>query len=233
MTATLRVMTLGSIEPERCTPGVDVASRVTRVAILIVGVSVTAVVTAHLVDFGVYDLRINAMNANLGTSPVAWVSPAAVLIALVASIVLVLRTGQGSIRVLPFALAIVLVLATRHIGESIPYWQVLLLPPLGVTLVALWIAARDLNPSTGRMLRSGCLLLVIAFSLHVFGAAILRHLGFGVDSWPYQVKIALKEGSEISGWMLIAAALVVATGVEILGRRGSPAPSPVGSKRSA
>jgi hypothetical protein len=221
-------MALGSIESERCTPGVDVASRATRVAILIVGLSVTAVVTAHLVDFGVYDLRINAMNANLGTSPVAWVSPAAILVALVASIVLVRRTRRGLIRVLPFALAIVLVLATHHVGESIPHWQVLLLAPLGVTLVVLWSAASDLHPSADRTLRSGCLLLVVAFGLHVFGASILGHLGFGVDSWPYQVKVALKEGSEISGWMLIAGALVVATGVEILNWRGRRSASRVG-----
>jgi len=206
--------------------GVDPTSRASRVAVLVVGLLVTTAMAAHLVDFGVYGLRIKAMNASLGTSPVAWVGPAAILVALVASIALARRTPRGPIRALPFTLAIVLVLATHHLGKSIPYWQGLLVPPLGVTLAVLWGSAGDLDRSTRRVLRSGCVLLVFAFALHVFGALILRHLGFGVDSWPYQVKVALKEGSEISGWMLIAAGMVVAAGFETLRKISARSHSP-------
>jgi hypothetical protein len=102
------------------------------------------------------------------------------------------------------------VLGTHHLGESLPHWQLLLLPPLGLTLVLLWRAAAELDSLTGRVLRSGCVLLVIAFGLHVFGALVLKRLGVAVDSWPYQVKVALKEGSELSGWLVIASALAAA-----------------------
>jgi hypothetical protein len=104
-------------------------------------------------------------------------------------------------------LAIVLVLSTRHLGESLPHWQVLLLPPLGLALFLLWREAEALDRLAARTCRTGCVLLVCAFALHVFGAALLRSLGIGVDSWPYQVKVALKEGLEIAGWLLVASGL--------------------------
>jgi len=194
----------------------DGAARAARAALVLVGLLVGAAVTAHLVDFGVYQLRIRAMNANLGSSPVAWASPAAILLAVAASIVLARRARGLRPWVLPVSLAVVLVLATKHLGESLPHWQLLLLPPLGLTLIVLWRTSAELDPASGRLLRGGCVLLVGALALHIFGAPILTPLGFGADSWPYQVKIACKEGSEISGWMLIAAGLGVAAGAETL-----------------
>jgi hypothetical protein len=163
------------------------------------------------------------MNANLGSSPVGWASPAAILLALIASIVLVRRTPRRATPALSISLAIVLVLATRHLGESIPGWQLLLLPPLGVTFAMLWRTSRELDSATSRLLRAGCLLLVAAFGLHTLGAPALRLLGFDASSWPYQIKVALKGGSEISGWMLIAAGLAVAASSEL--RRRYPSRS--------
>lgn len=200
-------MTVSVAEPEQLAHEVYAARRMIWLALVGTGVIVSGAIAAHLVDFGVYRLRIPAMNANLGTSPVAWISPAAILAALLASIVLATGSRERSRRLLPFALGVVLVLGTHHLGESLPHWQLLLLPPLGLTLVLLWQSAADLDNLTGRVLRSGCLLLVIAFCLHVFGALVLRRAGVAVDSWPYQVKVALKEGSELSGWLLIATAL--------------------------
>ena len=211
-------MTYGPGEPEQVSLAIDAARPAARAALLFIGLAVGAAMAAHLVDFGVYRLRIQAMNANLGTSPVAWASPAAILLALVASLVLVRRNPRRPGVILSISLAIVLVLATRQLGESLPHWQLLLLPPLGVTLAVLWHTAAELDRSTGRLLRGGCILLVSAFALHVFGAPVITRLGFGADSWPYQVKVAFKEGSEISGWMLIAAGLLVLAGPATFGR---------------
>ena len=185
--------------------GHDDTARATRIAVLGVFVLVTAAIGAHLIDFGVYDLRIRVMNAGLGSSPVAWVSPAALAVAL-ASTILLARRRQVTVALVP-VLAIVLVLSTRHLGESLPHWQVLLLPPLGLALFLLWREAEALDRLAARTCRTGCVLLVCAFALHVFGAALLRSLGIGVDSWPYQVKVALKEGLEIAGWLLVASGL--------------------------
>jgi hypothetical protein len=195
--------------------------RAARAALVVVALLTGAAITAHLIDFGVYGLRIHAMNANLGSSAVAWASPAAILLAVAGSIVLVRQNPRIATPVLPVSLAVVLVLATRHLGESIPGWQLLLLPPLGVTLVLLWRTSYELDRATSRLLRTGCVLLVAAFGLHTLGAPVLKLLGFDASSWPYQIKVALKEGSEIGGWMLIACSLAIAAGTELRRRHPS------------
>jgi hypothetical protein len=183
----------------------DETARATKVAVFVVFVLVTAAVAAHLIDFGVYNLRIRVLDVGVGSSPVAWVSPAALAVALASAIRLV-RQGRVTALLVP-VLALVLVLATRHLGESLPYWQVLLLPPLGLALFLLWREADRLDPLAGRVCRAGCALLVCAFALHAFGPAVLHAFGVKDYSWPDQVKIALKEGLEIGGWLLVASGL--------------------------
>jgi hypothetical protein len=175
------------------------------IAIPLVALVLVTEATTHLVDYGVYDLRVRAMNANLGSSPVAWVSPAALAIALASAIVLARR--QRVRPLLAGVLGLILVLSTRHLGESLPFWQLLLLPPLGLGLALLWQAAAKLDPLAGRICRVGCGLLVVAFTLHVFGGPGLHQLGVHDHSWPYQIKIAFKEGFEITGWLLVASGL--------------------------
>jgi hypothetical protein len=195
---------------ERQPRAIDTDGRGLAVAVASVGFVLAAIIAGHLVDFGVYDLRIDALDANLGSSPVAWFGPVAIFVAFLASLAPANRFPSRVGRALPLLLAIVLLLATRHLGESLPHWQVLLLPPLGLTLVGLWTAAPNLDRWSGRVVRGGCVLLVVAFALHVFGAFVLERLGWGSDSWPFQVKVAFKEATEVGGWMLIATGLVAA-----------------------
>jgi hypothetical protein len=183
-------------------PHPDPSRRFTIAGAVVVAVLLASELATHLVDYGVYDLRVRAMDANLGSSPVAWASPTAIAIALVSAWVLA-RRGRVSWGLVA-ALAVVLPLGTRHLGESLPHWQFILLPPLGLTLFLLWREAQRLDPLASGSCRAGCVLLVLAFVLHVFGGAALRGLGVAVLSWPYQVKVSLKEGIEISGWLLVA-----------------------------
>jgi hypothetical protein len=198
-------MLSGAAPQEQAPLSRDGTARITRIAVLGVLALVSAAIAAHLIDFGVYDLRIRAMNAGLGSSPVGWVSPIAIAVALAATLLLVRRGRAGAW--LAAVLAVVLVLSTRHLGESLPHWRLLLLPPLGLALFLLWRAADSLDPLAGRTCRAGCVLLVGAFGLHVFGATVLHALGIGDNSWTYQVKVALKEGLEIAGWLLVASGL--------------------------
>lgn len=199
-------MALSATEPEAVSiHAADPSRGVALGGIVLVVLVLVAELTTHLVDYGVYQLRVRVMDANLGSSPVAWISPAAVAVALVAAILLA-RRGRVHV-LLPAALGVVLVLTTRHVGESLPHWQLLLLPPLGVALFLLWRGADGLDALAARMCRVGCMLLVSAFVLHVFGGPGLHRLGVHDYSWPYQVKVALKEGSEIAGWLLVASGL--------------------------
>lgn len=49
--------------------------------------------------------------------------------------------------------------------------------------------------------------LVASYAVHVMGPAAVRVLGWGTDSWAYQVKVGIKEGTELSGWVLLMWAL--------------------------
>jgi len=203
--ATLLVMVPSPVTRAHAPFARDDTARVMRFALVGVFIVVGVTIAAHLIDFGVYDLRIRIMDAGLGSSPVAWVSPVALAVALAATIVLA-RRKRITVALVP-VLAVVLVLATRHLGESLPHWQLLLLPPLGIALLLLWREADRLDPLAARICRAGCVLLVAAFALHVFGGALLHAIGIGVDSWAYQVKIAFKEGFEIAGFLLVASGL--------------------------
>jgi hypothetical protein len=172
-------------------------------AIAFVALVLAAEISTHLIDFGLFRLRIETMNANHGTSPVAVLTPAAVAVAIVSAYSLARRRRVE--RLLPPVLAVVLVLASGHIGERLPHWQVLLLPPLGLALALLWRAAARLDPVAGLAARVGCLLLVMSFGLHILDAS--PRVGPAVESWPYQVAVALKEGFKISGWLLVASGL--------------------------
>src|SRR5262245_66609513 len=92
----------------------DDTARVTRFALVAVFVVVGVTIAAHLIDFGVYDLRVRVMDAGLGSSPVARVGPAALAGGLVAALVLA-RRHRTPVAPLPRR-AVVPVLGTRHVG---------------------------------------------------------------------------------------------------------------------
>ncbi len=46
-------------------------------------------------------------------------------------------------------------------------------------------------------------MLLASLAIHVLGPSAVRALGWGPDSWAYQVKVGLKEGSELAGWVLL------------------------------
>lgn len=49
--------------------------------------------------------------------------------------------------------------------------------------------------------------LAASYAVHVFGPQVVERFGWGTDSWAYQVKVGLKEGSELAGWLLLVIAL--------------------------
>ena len=198
-------MVPGSVPREQAPLARDATARVIRIALIVVCALFSATIAAHLIDFGFYHLRIRVMDAGISSSPVAWIGPGALVIAVLATVFLA-RRGRIAASLAP-VLAVVLVLATRHLGESLPYWQVLLLPPLGLALFLLWRESERLDPLAAKTCRAGCALLVAAFAVHAFGPPVLHAFGVAEYSWPDQVKIALKEGLEIAGWLLVASGL--------------------------
>jgi hypothetical protein len=199
------------------------ASRVAPAAFALTAVVVAVQMTLHLVDYGVYDLRIRALNSNLDRSVVAWVSPVALAVALAAATVIWRhrpgrRAADGALVILLAALLLEMLTQARN---AIPHWQLVLAVPLGAILVLLLVRAREARPDAALCMRAGCAMLVLSFAIHVVGGPALAHLGWGGQSWPYQVKVAVKEGAEISGWMLNSAGLVIIARAMLVRRRVS------------
>jgi hypothetical protein len=87
-------------------------------------------------------------------------------------------------------------------------WPVILLPVLVCTFLLLW-SALD-RPEERVFIRSSLLLLAAAVLLGVVGAPALRALGWDAGRWPHALKIVIKQGAELAGWIMISGSLVTA-----------------------
>jgi hypothetical protein len=74
-------------------------------------------------------------------------------------------------------------------------------PLLGVLMVSLAVLARGSDQQ--RLVLGALALLLASLAIHVLGPHVVRALGWGPDSWAYQIKVGLKEGSELAGWVLL------------------------------
>jgi hypothetical protein len=83
-------------------------------------------------------------------------------------------------------------------------------PLLGTLFGALaWISWRWPRAAR-RAVWGGLASLVFSLVLHKAAPSLLAHYGYGPGSWPYEVKVSLKESGEVCGWILIATALLAA-----------------------
>jgi hypothetical protein len=183
---------------------------------LLIATSIVAAQTAgYLADYAVWSMRVEALNANSDASVVAWLTPVAMGAALIAAAVLWLVTRRRPWAVISLILlALVTVTCARRgafdLGSRVTHSPVLLLPMLALLLLLLLQEGTTAGGDARRILRLGCGLLVASYCLRLLGGQVASHLGWDRTSWPYQVKVSLKEGSEVGGWILIAAGLWLA-----------------------
>jgi hypothetical protein len=93
---------------------------------------------------------------------------------------------------------------------------------LALVLFLALSGTRQLTPPCTALIRVGCALLVCSIVIHLFGAQVLGAFGWSFSSWPYQIKIAFKEATEIAGWLLLGSGLCIAAGTG----RAQRAPTP-------
>jgi len=165
--------------------------------------------TAQILDFQLYDLHLRALNADSDASVVAWLTPVGIALAL-AGIVAGLRRRDGpSARraaIVAILVGLLMVASARRgaFGGSLSLHRstVLLAPALALLLVLLLLEAGQLDVTARRLLQIGCALLVGSYVLHLLGGALADAVG-GEHSWTYQVGAALKEGTEVAGWLTV------------------------------
>jgi hypothetical protein len=94
-------------------------------------------------------------------------------------------------------------------------WPLILLPVLACTFLLLW-SALDRQESRASV-RAGLLLLAISVLLGHAAAPAVSALGWMPGSWPYELKVVVKQGAELAGWVVIGGTLVAAAALPSVG----------------
>jgi hypothetical protein len=169
---------------------------------------VVAAVGAQLLDYGVYDLRVRALDSNADGSLVELLTSAALLGAAVAAWLLARRrVGQAAEIAVAGGLTLLALDRVLGIHEHVPHWRLTYLPILGATALGLVVVARRDEGVAMTAMAGGLLLLGCSLFLHELGDWLAARLGAAPASWPYQLKVGLKHGTEAAGWVLVCLAL--------------------------
>jgi hypothetical protein len=162
---------------------------------------------SQLVDYGFYDLRLRLLDANEETGILGLLGQAAIIAAAASAVSVAARFREAA----PVALAMLLTfLAIDHmtkLHEEVPHWRLAYLPPLAVTFLALAGVARGPVRASRSLLACGVALLAASLALHEIGEWLMERLGASSDSVTYQLKLAVKHGTEVAGWLLVALGL--------------------------
>ena len=199
----------------------EAGARRRRRAVIVMGAAaVTALVmiqvAVNLVDYGVYNYRFALVNPNRESNLFAWISATAIAVA--ACLCLLLSRRSESQR--PQYLALGILLAFFAIENRVRLHEEAVHDPLGfvplfgaIAAGLIWISWYW--PKAARSaVWAGIATLALSVALHRLAPHLLAHYGYAADSWPYEVKVSLKESGELSGWGLIATALATAAMTE-------------------
>jgi hypothetical protein len=96
-----------------------------------------------------------------------------------------------------------------RLHEQIPRWPLLYGPFLGCLCVAVVRVAAETEWSA--VVRAGVVLLCCSLAIHVMGPETVQLIGWGGESWVAAVRVGLKEGTELAGWVLLVPALAQVT----------------------
>ena len=193
---------VAAIRSHRGAAPLDWTQRRVRVGVAAVALAAS---TAQVVDFGVYDQRIQALNMMTHDSVFGVVSLAALGVAVLAALATAVRDPEQRVWFASLSGLLALVLALRIAHP--PHVLLVALPVSAAALTLLWTAAPA--GTARRVLRDGCIVLALAFVVHGVGAAIVSWLGLGPETWGYQLKALVKHSGELAGWLLVAAALAL------------------------
>jgi hypothetical protein len=163
---------------------------------------IAAQTAAHLVDFWAFGLRNAALDADAEGTAFAWFAISALgLGAVAAGTAAVQSVGDRSrLGLLTVLLVLIVGAEASDARERIPHGTAVLAVLFVLALTLLWTV-----PS--RTVRTGVALVVASLAIHVLGPPLASALGYGPDDALYQVKVALKEGTERGGFVAIALGL--------------------------
>ena len=178
--------------------------------LVLAGLGLATVMATDLIDFGADHLRVQLLDAS---SDASWSHRvvSALLVGVTAVSVIGLWRSRAHRAVWAATAAMLGLLAIDEVSSLHAHidqmtWGKALYAPI---LVVLGVCVLRLaNGADQRVvLVAGLAALVVSFALHVFGLHVVHALGWGTNSWAYQVKVGLKEGTELAGALLVLVAL--------------------------
>jgi hypothetical protein len=183
--------------------------RVVSIGTIAAGTIVVAGVAAQLVDYGVYDLSVRALDSNAEGSVVERVADAALLAASVGAWLLARQRARPAAEI-ALAGALTFLALDRLLGlhDHVAHWRLLYLPILAGTALGLLGVARRNDRVAVTLLVAGLLLLGCSLLLHELGDWLAARLGAAPNTWLFQLKVGLKHATEAAGWVLVALALL-------------------------
>jgi hypothetical protein len=157
----------------------------------------------HLVDFGADDLRIKLLDSAYEWSWSHLVATAAFAAGAALGLIGAHRATEhrGAWRLTGVMFALLFADNVTRLHDHFASWPVVYAPLLATLMLSIAVVAWDTDQR--RIVIGALTLLIASLAIHVLGPHAVRALGWGPDSWAYQVKVGLKEGSELAGWVLL------------------------------
>ncbi len=183
------------------------------------------VIAGHLLNELAFDGSISELDARQEGNSFTWASTVAAFAGALAATLhaLLLEAHRVKLGLMAAALALIsfddLVRLHERLGgrladgldlpDAIAEGAELLLfaPLLLGTLIVGWLLVGELSAKPARQLRLGLSLLVVAVVLEVFGAPTRAAAESGAD-WSNELRIALEEGVELAGLIIVGGTLV-------------------------
>jgi hypothetical protein len=206
-------------------PGEPLAAFVVRVGIRIAILAVLVQTVAHLGNEFLLDDRVEGIDADIEGNSFTWASSVATFtVAWAAALhAAAFERQRREFSVLAalalwFSLDDVAIIHERvalKLGEdllgmpdylAVRLWLILYLPLLLLAGVVLWRIAQEAQPPADRAVLLGLGLLVASIPVELAGA-VTRKLAEDSTDVPETFRIAVEEGLELGGWILIATGL--------------------------
>jgi hypothetical protein len=186
------------------------------------------VMATQLLDFGAWNLRVRALDASYEWSWSHVASTTCIAVGTVLCAAGATRAGAGgrrrAWRAAAVLMAVLLADNVTRLHEHVPHWPVVYAPivvGLGVAMAAVAAGRRG-----ARLVHAAVALLCLSLVIHVAGPKAVSALGWSPTSLAFQVKVALKEGTELAGWVLLLAGLARLAPLGVRRPRPAPAPGP-------
>ncbi len=169
-----------------------------------------AVIGTDLIDLGVAHSRVRLLDANVDSSWSHRMAAATLAVGAAVSLLGAARSPQRRSRWMVTA-AILIVLFVAEASpvhaqvDRLSYGKLIYAPLLLALVACVWPLAH--RSTQGRIMNAGLAALFASYTVHIFGLAITKALGWGAGGWAYQAYPGLKEGLELAGWLLLVLAL--------------------------